>query len=226
MIDFSSNEAASLVKLAVRGVSYPWGVAEESAFASRWFAEQSVDGLAVFAGLFSWADNFSMEKLGIDPGQGVWCGKSGQLCPLMAGCAVSDFASQLSQGQELRLENVAYGVVLLPFIFLVSKELQTPMVMSWHDGLLVCDAEELEAIASNTQTKDHLCNDHTPKSIVVKQLTTEVKPTNLWPVNASSRVHSDVSSVHLLKQFAHRTYAPATEQSRLSGAGAGTTDND
>jgi len=32
--------------------------------------------------------------------------------------------------------------------------------------------------------------------------------------------------VDVLIRFAARTYAPATEASRLSGAGAGTTDND
>ena len=29
-----------------------------------------------------------------------------------------------------------------------------------------------------------------------------------------------------LTQFAHKTYAPSTEQSRLAGAGAGLNDND
>ena len=32
--------------------------------------------------------------------------------------------------------------------------------------------------------------------------------------------------VAMLGRFAHRTYAPATQESRLAGAGAGLTDND
>ncbi|MFV1875593.1 hypothetical protein [Nioella sp.] len=34
------------------------------------------------------------------------------------------------------------------------------------------------------------------------------------------------NTVAALNAFAHRTYAPATEESRLAGAGAGLTDND
>ena len=37
---------------------------------------------------------------------------------------------------------------------------------------------------------------------------------------------SGAQAMDRLKRFAERTYAPATEASRLSGAGAGTTDND
>jgi hypothetical protein len=48
----------------------------------------------------------------------------------------------------------------------------------------------------------------------------------LWPVVLHSRVSVDLICLESLKQYAHRTYAPATEQSRLSGAGAGTSDND
>jgi len=37
---------------------------------------------------------------------------------------------------------------------------------------------------------------------------------------------TEVGAVALLDKYAQRTYAPATDASRLSGAGAGTTDND
>jgi len=43
---------------------------------------------------------------------------------------------------------------------------------------------------------------------------------------AADRAVPDVDAWGALNQFAHRTYAPATEESRLLGAGAGLSDND
>ncbi len=41
-----------------------------------------------------------------------------------------------------------------------------------------------------------------------------------------SRLDPSSKSLTVLQNWAHRTYAPATEASRLAGAGAGVTDND
>ena len=47
------------------------------------------------------------------------------------------------------------------------------------------------------------------------------------PAERMTRIpDTDAPSIDVLVLFAARTYAPATEASRLSGAGAGTTDND
>ena len=43
---------------------------------------------------------------------------------------------------------------------------------------------------------------------------------------SDTRVPDDPSAFQILNKFAARTYAPATEASRVSGAGAGLTDND
>lgn len=58
-----------------------------------------------------------------------------------------------------------------------------------------------------------------------------------WRLTGSTAAPDPMPGVHtrvpdapdvlvVLERFAHRTYAPATEQSRLSGAGAGLVDND
>ena len=47
------------------------------------------------------------------------------------------------------------------------------------------------------------------------------------PMEKSSRVGDTAAkSVEILKTFAHKTYAPASEHSRTTGAGAGINDND
>jgi hypothetical protein len=48
------------------------------------------------------------------------------------------------------------------------------------------------------------------------------------PKSPPLRTRVDLTQQHLddLNSYAHRTYAPATEASRLAGAGAGLNDND
>ena len=51
--------------------------------------------------------------------------------------------------------------------------------------------------------------------------------TGVTPVTTASRVPANAAPhIAVLTRFASRTYAPATEASRLAGAGAGTSDND
>jgi hypothetical protein len=47
-----------------------------------------------------------------------------------------------------------------------------------------------------------------------------------WTAAMETRVDPDPSAWKILTRMASRTYAPATEASRLKGAGAGLTDND
>ncbi len=226
MIDFSSNEAASLVKLAARGAGYPWGVAEESAYASRWFANQEIDGLSLFAALFSWSDSHAAEDLSIRCEGDNWSGQSGQLCSLLTGCAVNDFADLLDSGRTLVLEHVQCAAVLLPFLVQVSSELQKSVEVRWGVEWLVCDAAKPGAITSSEHAREELSSHHTPITLSISCSSSITESGKTWSLKSSPRVSSDVSVVQTLRQFAHRTYAPATEQSRLSGAGAGTSDND
>ena len=46
------------------------------------------------------------------------------------------------------------------------------------------------------------------------------------PRPQTQRADVDANTLATLNAFAHRTYAPATEASRLKGAGAGLSDND
>lgn len=226
MIDFSSNEAASLVKLAARGAGYPWGVAEESAYALRWFADKDIDGLSLFAALFRWSDEQVVGDLRICSDGDKWSGQCGQLCPLLAGCAVNDFADYLDSGRTLVLEHVVCVAVLLPFLVQVSSQIHRCVEVRWGEHWLVCDASVADVITSAQQVRLELSTQYAPVTVVIHSSDSSREDGETWSIKSSLRVSGEGSVVQTLKQFAHRTYAPATEQSRLSGAGAGTSDND
>lgn len=52
------------------------------------------------------------------------------------------------------------------------------------------------------------------------------KSLGVAPGPEAVRSHASAEAMDVLAKFAHRTYAPETEESRSSGAGAGLTDND
>ena len=239
MIELSNNEAASLVKLAARGVGYPWGVAEEAAHVSHWLVERQLPVLEIFSVLFEWVDKQEFSHLLLQLTDNRWCCSRDELCPLVCGSAIIDSASRLLTVDKIELINVVCPMLLLPFMSETSVMLEKPVRVSWKSGELVFNGTIIESIRGSAEL---INSSNSPKSIFINVLdeslssqstSTESEvdildaPTQeLWPTTFHSRVRIELNKLSRLKQYAHRTYAPATEESRLSGAGAGTSDND
>lgn len=239
MIELSNNEAASLVKLAARGVGYPWGVCEEAAHISHWFAERQLPGVELFSVLFAWVDEQELSQLVLQLNDNRWSCHRDQLCPLFCGSAIIDSASSLLNVDNIELINVVCPMLLLPFISEASVMLEKPIRVSWKEGELVVnctsiqpvegDVEQLISANSLDSIFINLANDSSNSQLSSTDSNVDLNDAaakQLWSTTFHSRVTIELNKLSLLKQYAHRTYAPATEESRLSGAGAGTSDND
>ena len=203
------NEVEATAKKAARGVGYSWGLAEEAGKAVRWLCARDVDGCAALAALLERIDGVDQAALLPVPGNDVWAA-SGIVCPFMAGVALSDRAAILGGG--LTIENVICPILLAPFAASVA-ETREVMVSMRFDGVTVStDGVELS-----------ITGDWNVRAATIG-LDLKGKLGSLLP--HSTRAHPDKSVWDVLNQFAHRTYAPATEESRLKGAGAGLSDND
>jgi hypothetical protein len=125
-------------------------------------------------------------------------------CPLALGAYISD-TGDLPEGE---FGPVVAPILLAPFLAQLAGD--DAIELSGH--LLQLDVTEngLSGVAVQTAT-----------ILTVAKVTT---------TNASRPVltRAQIADHHLetLQGFAARTYAPATEASRLRGAGAGTSDND
>ena len=130
-------------------------------------------------------------------------------CPLLLGTAIADGAIDLPDGG---LE-VAAPLLIVPFIAPVMQS--QPRSMSFASTHVTFDLETCELADEAVASAAHL------SQIVFNIPST--KPSG----KAASRVSEhEVDAIKVLESFAAKTYAPATEQSRLAGAGAGTSDND
>ena len=211
---YALAEVETIARNAARGAGYGWGMAEEAAKATRWLCAAGIDGVGALATVVARTDGADLGRMAPGAPCGDWRAEAGEMCPLMAGAALSDCASYWADTGK-RVENVVAPIMLLPFAALAARQIGTAVTVEWDGARAVTNGtgaslavENRRApLASARQVSIHAGGrlDH------LVPLRTRAKPTDHdWSV---------------LSRFAHRTYAPDTEESRLKGAGAGLNDS-
>ena len=209
-MSFSLNEVEAMAKRATRGAGDPWGVAEEASKATRWLCARGLDGCGVLAGLL--ARDFCADLGAHSPRDlaGDWQGDE-TLCPIMAGAALSDRSEALRSG-SVQMAEMAFPVFLMPFAAGSARAL---------DGVLTVECDTWRGVTDG---------DTVALSGTDERQTGRVRITLGGRVSERhpqfTRATPDTADWAVLQSYAQKTYAPATEQSRLLGAGAGVSDND
>ncbi len=209
-MNFSLNEMEATAKRATRGAGYSWGQAEEAAKATRWLCAQGLDGAEMLAALLSlgYASNPDLHR----PKQieGVWAGDAA-LCPLSVGPLLSDCVHLLNDG-PVEIHDLAASALILPFASYAARALNCAIAVEIDRVHTITDGVTLSALDMPAA----------PAQRVIVQRSTEP----VSPRDPHTRAVPTQKDWETLLTFAHRTYAPATEESRLLGAGAGLSDND
>ena len=196
-MSWSLGETAALALKAARGADLQWGLAEEAAGAVFWLHQRGLPGIAALCGYLE------------------TCGKSAvadsATCPLVLGSALSDGTHPVPDAvdEQLDLGPVKAPLLLLPFvatippgtIWLTAPGFGDSTRDGWHSGWL-------RGIAP--------CRLH-------RGGVPQIDPGRADQTRLAGQFACCVAR---LTSYAYRTYAPATSQSRLAGAGAGLTDND
>ncbi len=225
----SLNEIEAQLRKAARGAGLPWGLAEEAGKAARWLAMHRIRCLPVFAALFEENDGRAYDEIaimqieGMQAGgmqaEGCWCARGGTLCPLIAGAAIVDRADEIAGGRSVELARVAWPILLVPFAATVATATGASIALEWPgarftfaDGCVRLDAA-LDATAE-ASAPHASCG----------RLAGAAHGTLAKPEIAGCVVDESVWS--RLDGFVQRTYVPASEESRLKGAGAGLLDTD
>jgi hypothetical protein len=210
-MSLSLNEVEATAKKATRGAGYPWGLAEEAARATRWLCSQNIDGCAALASLLGQVDGRMLDLFSPRIADDVWEAESGTLCPVVTGAALSDRAHTL-HSQDIQLGSVHQPILLVPFAGLCAQQLDRTVTVAWTGTRATTDGQQLCLIGS-------------PRNHAVGVTVGEGGEIGSTQPRCS-RAEPDLAALAVLNRFASRTYAPATEQSRLMGAGAGVSDND
>ena len=147
---------------------------------------------------------------------GVWRANVAPLCPFISGVAFSDRAqplvNELLLKQELRLEQIAEPLLLCFFADQAARHCNAMIRLDWQGGSAVTNGHNA-SLTDNSQSS-------------LSDVTISLIDTRIAGDTLSQRGYPAEKTWQTLNLYAARTYAPATEESRLKGAGAGLSDND
>lgn len=220
MIPRSLNEIDSTVRKAARGAGLSWGLAEEAGKAASWLAARDLPGVELAAALLARNDGTPYEALVPVIEGDRWRARSGRLCPLIAGTAVNDRAEAIAGGAAVTLAAVSYPLLLLPFAGRAAEAGCGDIEMSWSGFTAQCRADGLHIVAADP---DAMTADEA-QDVKIRATHTEAAFTH--HPRTAAEITAPPAIWSRLEALAHRTYVPATEASRVAGAGAGLSDND
>ena len=209
-MSWSLGEIGALATKAARGSGMDWGLADEAGYAVKWLQRRQLPGVAALCRYLSWRQAGDIT---------IWpddTASDGHYCPIATGAAYGDGMF----GDEVQFARVRTPLLLIPFIALratnspvclsmgnaVFTVTQDKFGFSRNDTAILMDASACQIYAAS--------DDELPEMISIANAAIP-----RVPVTASA-------CITVLNGFAKNTYAPATEASRLAGAGAGLNDND
>ncbi|WP_299695088.1 DUF3726 domain-containing protein [uncultured Tateyamaria sp.] len=211
----SLNEIEALSKRAARGSGLSWGLAEEAAKGVRWLASYGLPGPRLLADLLDLNDRRAEIDVAPMALEGIWKAPAGRMSPIIAGASLSDCAGRLLALGQIQMQSVSYPLLLVPFLGGAALRLAQPVAAAWDGVHLVTDGRQL------CMTEDAAL------TTTLAPLMTITAPAQMsGPRAPVQRAQVSPDSWARLSGFAHRTFAPATEESRLRGAGAGVSNND
>lgn len=202
-MSWSLGETSALALKATRGAGLSWGLAEEAAGAVTWLHERGLPGTAALC-----------SYLGALKDRPLRHGYDDASCPLLTGSALSDGAiTKPSVADEaLDLGRILSPLLLLPFIA------SLPPGTMWLKARALGHEGEHAPDQWQSQWLRGVATCH-----IVLGSAPQISPAGTLKTRTPDQFGC---CMERLTHFAQRTYAPATSASRLSGAGAGLTDND
>jgi len=204
----SLNEAEVMATKAAWGAGRPWGLAQDAGRAVSTLEAMRLPGAESLLDVLVATDGVACEKLRPASVQTECWQAERPMCPVLVGAFISDLGAQ---SEEVRLRQVHAPLLLVPFCLMAFDN----VVFNWSDCTIRSSDEGLFVYgALNAKVVDQVSIDDCEPA---------EEPTHRWHPGA---VDIGDEIWEALSAFAHRTYVPASEASRLKGAGAGLTDND
>ena len=212
---YALNEIEATSRKAARGAGFAWGLAEEIGKSVRALAAYGLPGPDVLLAHLRASDRQAYGNWAPVSVEGTWQAKGGLLCPLIAGITLCDHNVRLTERQGFDLGPTAFPLLLAPFVLRAAAG--RPLALRWQ-------GVEISCLAGRTTVEGAPEDLRAPRAAWVTCAVGPAPTEGIAPSRHGREVPSDVW--HGLGRFAQRTYVPASEASRLAGAGAGTSDND
>jgi len=203
MTDYSLNETASRAKLAARGAGYTWGMAEEVARAVFWLVSRELPGPAMLLKLLSNYSTTKSVKLAMPSIiDGRFTSEHAWLCPVAAGCALSDTLSTVDDTTCLSLTDVKCPILLVPFVAEIAQRSGSRLIIEMDNSTMSTDGNSIHISSldcvSLEQATSVICRNAAAEKFIF---------TSTYLECAGRRVIVEDPVWEALGTYAHRTYA-------------------
>ncbi|MCB2137208.1 MAG: DUF3726 domain-containing protein [Rhodobacteraceae bacterium] len=213
----SLPEIDALCTKAARGAGYAWGVAEEAGFACRWLAERRLPGPDIVAAYLDQHAERPWQNIAPANGRDWRRDGDGSLCPIAAGIAFADRASDLAAMGPIsaRFPAVNCPVLMLPFVWRVAFVSHQTLSVEATDWKVRLGPQSLDVVGAPADPGFSGDGD-----VVITATPDQARQACLAEAGELS-----ARALRILERFSQQTYVPASALSR-AGAGAGESDND
>ena len=169
--------------------------------AVRWLARLDLAAADALVDLLGYIDGKANGEIGPAFCDGAWQ-NSEELCSLHCGALISDLASQFERGERLTFYNVRQPLILLPFAAWAAEVIERPVQIELDGYRIATDGRSIS---------------EPPSPLLASADKVVISHSEIACSNAPMNTRCDISGAayERLSAFAHRTYAPATEESRL-----------
>ena len=236
MAKYSLGEIDALTRKATRGAGYSWGIAEETGKSVRWLSAYGFLGAEALAEhLVISANQKLIPKLTNNDSDSLTfennIPESG-LCALSCCALMNDLGHHINNGKTLSFKHMLFPLLALSAAGRIAEAYGIRVSFECDEINIICDSTGITlkdtppllsdiTFSSNESVKRTYAELSTfalekTASVVCKKIESSNKNTH-YP-NPQSREISK-QAIDILEKFAHETYAPATEESRLRGAG-------
>lgn len=212
-LDLSLGEFRALVAKAGRGAGFSWGLADDLAYSARRLAEFGGPSGPMVVSLLERIESLELGQLMPTT---EWEARGDMLCPICTGVSISDVVSLAGTGRR-DLGPVIEPAFIAPLVSAALKPDQGDCVVSWDGGQCAATADGLRMTGTLPSE---------PVMVSVQWGATGGAPHLGTEAVGHDRVGLPTAVFRALEQWAHRTYAPATDESRAAGAGSDQSDND
>jgi len=215
---YSSNEVQSLIRKAIIGSGFDTGIAEDVSRAGVWLCQHGYEGADIILDAIGKTQN----SLAISKNNESY--SFGDICVMSKGTSIIDtLIAQLATTKECEanLINIDSPLLLLAFAAITSEEHDIAFEVKFSDNDRTISIPKDAHLMGNKIEFKNGCDG-------VIKCTTLDKKSEMFKAKlvTESSISISTKTWHSLQALAAKTYVPASEASRLAGAGAGLTDND
>jgi hypothetical protein len=209
---YSLGEIESQCKKAARGVGLSWGVAEEAGIVARNLSEVGLPGAIVIYNSLKYFDG-SVEAC-LNSKEEIFQKRKCPILGLTLGISLLDRINLIEDRHSWDLGKIVSPLALVG-VLLRLRGCKYSFIVEWRSFKIVANQFGLKMSGNNQNPK------------LVNKLKIDIARSENISLYGFSKICNVSDAIWVgLSKMVEKTYVPATEISRIRGAGAGTLDND